>query len=124
MVEFALVMPIFLLILCGILDYGWLFYNQLSLNNECREGTRYAVVNSGEDGNADGIENHIENTMTSIFPNDVDIYIHYSDAASPLSGDITVRLSTYVPSLTPVFGIINGENGKEIMAQVVMKVES
>lgn len=29
MVEFALILPIFLLILCGIIDFGWLFYNQL-----------------------------------------------------------------------------------------------
>ena len=35
MVEFALILPIFLLILCGIIDFGWLFYNQLSLNNAC-----------------------------------------------------------------------------------------
>ena len=26
-VEFALVLPILLLIVCGILDFGWLFYN-------------------------------------------------------------------------------------------------
>ena len=32
-VEFALVLPILLLIVCGILDFGWLFYNQLSVEN-------------------------------------------------------------------------------------------
>ena len=36
MVEFALILPVFLLILCGIIDFGWLFYNQLSLRSEER----------------------------------------------------------------------------------------
>lgn len=45
-VEFALVLPILLLIVCGILDFGWLFYNQLSVENACREGARVGCVNA------------------------------------------------------------------------------
>jgi len=40
MVETALVLPLFLLILCGIIDYGWIFSNQLMLNNSSRDGAR------------------------------------------------------------------------------------
>ena len=61
MVEFALILPIFLLILCGIIDFGWLFYNQLSLNNACREGARYAVVHTAENADTQAIIDHIEN---------------------------------------------------------------
>ena len=61
MVEFALILPILLLILCGIIDFGWLFYNQLALNNICREGARYAVVNTAEDHSTDDILRHIDN---------------------------------------------------------------
>ena len=45
-VEFALVLPILLLIVCGLLDVGWLFYNQLSVDNAGREGARVGCVNA------------------------------------------------------------------------------
>ena len=44
LVEFALVLPVLLVLLCGIIDFGWLYYNQITLNNAAREGARYAAV--------------------------------------------------------------------------------
>src|SRR5688572_18556354 len=44
LVEFALVIPIFLLILFGILDLGRAVYAYATLNNAAREGARVAVV--------------------------------------------------------------------------------
>jgi Flp pilus assembly protein TadG len=43
-VEFALVVPILLLLLIGILNFGFVFAQQLSLNNAARQAARYAVV--------------------------------------------------------------------------------
>ena len=44
MVEFALVLPILLLLTLGIINFGYLFGQQLSLNQAVREGARAAVV--------------------------------------------------------------------------------
>lgn len=44
MVEFALMMPILILLLCGIIDFGWIFGNQLMANNAAREAARYASI--------------------------------------------------------------------------------
>ena len=44
MVEFALVLPLLIALLCGIIDFGWLYYNQITLSNAAREGARYAVI--------------------------------------------------------------------------------
>jgi Flp pilus assembly protein TadG len=44
MVEFALVLPLLIALLCGIIDFGWLYYNQIALSNAAREGARYAVI--------------------------------------------------------------------------------
>ena len=44
MVEFALVIPIFLLIIFGILDLGRAVYAYSTLNNASREGARLAMV--------------------------------------------------------------------------------
>lgn len=44
MVEFALVLPIFLLLVMGIIDFGWLFYNYISVENSARNAARIACV--------------------------------------------------------------------------------
>jgi Flp pilus assembly protein TadG len=44
LVEFAIVAPIFFLILFAIIDFGRYVYYVQILNNAAREGTRYAIV--------------------------------------------------------------------------------
>lgn len=44
MAEFALVAPIFFLLLFGIIDFGRYVYYVQILNNAAREGARYAIV--------------------------------------------------------------------------------
>ena len=124
MVEFALILPVFLLILCGIIDFGWLFYNQLSLNNACREGARYAVVHTAENADTQAIINHIENLSTNVFANDgVDINVTYSAPSDPTSGDITVSMEADISFFTPVLSTVLGKE-KTIESTVIMKVES
>jgi Flp pilus assembly protein TadG len=43
-VEFALVVPVLLLLVCGILDYGRFFFDSISLRQGAREAVRQAVV--------------------------------------------------------------------------------
>jgi Flp pilus assembly protein TadG len=44
MVEFVMVLPALVVILFGILEFGVLFYQWLTLSNAAREGARAAVV--------------------------------------------------------------------------------
>jgi len=43
-VEFALVVPVLLAMLIGIMEFGWLIKNQLTIANAAREGARAAAV--------------------------------------------------------------------------------
>lgn len=45
MVEFALILPVFLLLLLIAVDFGRLFYTYIQLNNIAREGAAYAAAN-------------------------------------------------------------------------------
>lgn len=49
-VEFALVVPILLLLLIGIMNFGFVFAQQISLNNAARQAARYAVVDGRDCG--------------------------------------------------------------------------
>ena len=113
-VEFALVLPILLLIVCGILDFGWLFYNQLSVENACREGARVGCVNA-QDAQLDQI---VTDKVEAILPknlNSVVVDSKLTNPTSPLEGDLN--------TLTPVLGVIYGKT-KELSYTVTIKTES
>lgn len=46
--EFALVIPIFLLVLYGIIEFGRYVYTVQVVNNAAREGARYAIVHGAK----------------------------------------------------------------------------
>lgn len=43
-VEFAIILPVLLLIVAGIIDFGRAFFTQVTLTNAAREGARAAVI--------------------------------------------------------------------------------
>ena len=45
-IEFALLLPAFLLVIAGIVDFGRAFFTQIELTNAAREGARAAVVST------------------------------------------------------------------------------
>lgn len=49
-VEFALVLPIFFLLLFGLIDLGVMFYVNLTMQNAVRQGARTSVVGSSSGG--------------------------------------------------------------------------
>jgi Flp pilus assembly protein TadG len=57
LVEFAVVLPVFLLVLAGIIDFGLGLYSQMTIINASREGARFGVV---EPGNVTGIEDRVQ----------------------------------------------------------------
>lgn len=124
MVEFALLLPILLILLLGIIDFGWLFYNQLALNNSCREGARFAVVNTGKQNRAELIEDRVISVTPPQLLEDLEITLTWSNLVQPLQGDITVKLDTQIVVLTPVLGIFSDEQKRGLTSQVTMKVES
>lgn len=123
MVEFALILPILLLIVCGIIDFGWLFFNQLSLDNACREGARYATVHSINEDCEALTAQHVENIISPVVDN-VTVTITYSSETDHLAGDVTVKLEAQMNILTPVLGIISGGQTRPIISEVTMKVET
>jgi len=44
LVEFALVLPFLILLVLGIMEFGWLTKNQLTIDNAAREGARSAAL--------------------------------------------------------------------------------
>jgi len=115
MVEFALVLPLFILLVCGIIEFGVLYNTQLTLEQNAREGARYAAVHAAEADLADQLYDHLQiEPLTSSISLAVDL---------SQFGAVTVTASTVVPALTPVGYLLFPDQEKELSAAVTMRVE-
>lgn len=47
-VEFALILPVLMLIVVGIIEFGWLFNGKITLTSAAREGARVAAIVKNE----------------------------------------------------------------------------
>jgi Flp pilus assembly protein TadG len=66
-VEFALILPILILLLLGIIEFGWFFNAKITITSAAREGVRVYAIN-GESGKGSGgpIEMAIKNATNSL----------------------------------------------------------
>jgi Flp pilus assembly protein TadG len=102
LVELAIVLPLLLLILMGIIEFGLLFYNQQVLTNSSREGARAGIALTGKAL----IDKNIDTTLE--FVNEVDSVVqnycqqHFITFNTVQAVDTTVAgaLSTYPAELT------------------------
>jgi Flp pilus assembly protein TadG len=59
-VEFAVVLPLLLVLLFGIIDFGWIFMVRQTLTNAAREGCRVAVLQTAT---AEQVANRVRSVM-------------------------------------------------------------
>lgn len=74
--EFALIVPVLLLIIIGIIEFGYLFIVYASLTNASREGTRFGIVSPTD---YDGINNRVRETVLMPPPEEVAINVRYDN---------------------------------------------
>jgi len=109
MVEFALTLPLILLLLCGIFELGWVFGNSLAVQNAAREGVRAGIVASAQAENNQLVTDRILSMVPDAAQN-VIISIVYSDPANFRAGDITVTVNYSLKGITP-FATIFASDG-------------
>ena len=115
LVEFALVLPLLLMILFAICQYGFLFYTYISVNQAAREGARHAAV-----GAADAA---IVTKITATVALDPAMLAIAITPAERISGEeVTVSVSVAKANLLilPFVGSYLPDN---LVGKVVMRVE-
>ena len=65
LVEFAFVVPVFLLVVLGMLEYARFFYTMQVMNNAAREGARYAVVNTNNVNTAN-VQSYVDSYLSGV----------------------------------------------------------
>jgi Flp pilus assembly protein TadG len=118
MVEFALILPILVLILCGIIDFGWIFGNQLLANNAAREAARYTAVHYN-DSSTDNDQQTARGIVLARAPTLDSPTVNLTH-----SGDsVTVTVNTTVEVLTPIIAAFFPDGECDIEADCEMRLE-
>ncbi|MGR0158900.1 TadE/TadG family type IV pilus assembly protein [Paenarthrobacter nitroguajacolicus] len=105
-VEFALVLPIFLLLVLGIFEFGRAFNIQISLSEAAREAARYAAIHQSESGYSVGdaqASGVAAAPSVDLDPGDITIT---SSGTSPCNVEVTISYST--PWMTGFPGLVPG----------------
>ena len=130
-VEFAIVLPVLLLILMGIIEFSLVLYDKAVLTNASREGARAGIVSQNPRVNNSEIRDVVRNycstfliTWGADILEDGDITISPdSRDGLPFGNDLTVTVNyrydfLVLPSfMTTALGPIN------LVAQTLMKLE-
>jgi Flp pilus assembly protein TadG len=117
-VEFALVVPVLLLLVLGMIDFGRLWFTQVSLSQAAREGARLEALSStrvysGTTGAATGF------TGLKVYINGTQYTTDPSPAVACATGsDATVRV--VYPNFTFTLGALIGLGPKTLAAKGVM----
>lgn len=120
-VEFALLLPLLLLILFGIIEFGMIMYSREVITNASREGARTGIVQAITKPTTGEIQTVVTNylTGTGVDPNAVTITIAGAGLTAPNTLNVTVTYpyNFFAP------GILGLGNSINLTGQTVMRHE-
>jgi hypothetical protein len=108
LVEFALVLPIFLLVLFTIVDFGMGFHAWITVTNSAREGARLGSVRAP----AADIEQRVRETAESLDQDDLVVTV--TNAEGQPGESVVVDVSYGYSLITPLADIITLVSGGNI----------
>ena len=119
MVEFALVLPILLLLLCGIIDFGWIYSNKIAAVNACREAARYSAIHVNDSNtNNDNADAAAVVSESAPYLSSLVVTLTYPDDES-----VEINVEATIPYLTGVTSTLFGNSGVTISSSCIMKIE-
>ena len=104
MVELALVLPLFLVIVMATIDFGWALRSYIVITNAAREGAREGVIGASE---ADIQVRVVEKSDGLLETGDVTV----TNAESPPGTQLSVQVDydyTYISPLGALLNLISG----------------
>ena len=100
MVELALVIPLLLTLLCGILDFGWIYMNQYKVENAAYAGARYGAMYASQLSDSElkaGIrERVLDNLSDSADESLVEVEVSNNSSTISVSVNYKIKNLTYV----------------------------
>ena len=142
LVEFALALPLLLVVIAGIVDFGFAFQRQEVITNAAREGARLAVLPGYDATAVEGrVRAYVQQGLAlnnaavdAVLPSGTGVVVTYLDVDVPLTGGGTAPVPTAQVDvnynhgymlLGPILGLINKTWGSSVTLRATsqMRVE-
>jgi len=104
LVEMALVLPFVLVLLCGVLDFGWIYSSTYKVEYATGIGARYAAMHASEAGAAtlsSGVSAKVNETLGKLAD-------HATITVTKERDKVTVKVACPVKTLTFVANVLWG----------------
>ena len=122
--EFALLLPLLLIILFGIIDFGMMMYSREIVSNAAREGARAGIVQGPPKRTGGEILAIVDNYLTGTGVNPADVNLTPVGAGLTQPNTLTVSGTYNYSFLVPVIPVLVGiPNPLIIPISVVMRHE-
>lgn len=133
-VEFALVLPVFLLLLAATVDLGRVFYANITLNNAAREGAFQAaktpeLFDAGQpcDQATNRVVCRVQNetlgSMIAIQPDDVEMTCSPGSCPEAAGATVTVRVRGEFHLITPILSFVFGGQTLQLASAATAQIE-
>jgi len=121
LVELALALPVFIMVVMGIVDFGMGLRAYVMVNNSSREGARYAIV-CPSTVNDDAVKARVVNRSNGLITTD-HVYVTWeTPSVRCKSGDfVKVEATTDYQYITPIRAFLPGP--LRLTASSTMRVE-
>ncbi len=117
LVEFALVLPIFLVLALGAIDFGWALKSYITATNSAREGARLGVVGATQD---QIITKTVDSSSGMLSSGDVTV----TNAQGVSGSQVTVAVNYSYSYITPVGKLISELTGGTLPSPLPVKTST
>jgi Flp pilus assembly protein TadG len=120
-VEFAILLPVLMLILFGTIEFGMVMYSREVLTNASREGARAGIVQQIPKPTEGQIQSVVTNYLTGAGFDPANVTINVTGEGGVFPNDLTVAVSYPYQFFAP--GIMGLGNSITLNTQTVMRHE-
>jgi hypothetical protein len=127
LVEFAFLLPVFILFVFAVIDFGWAFAQNLDVKQGAREGGRIVAVNGGAGSGTtqcQSIQSQIRGRTQDLTPASVAVVLSYTDSNGNGAKDIgDLGGVTVKYPLSSVSGVLSGFLSGTMESRVSVRLE-
>jgi len=117
LVEFAIVLPILMLLLVGIMEFGRAFFSWVVITNGAREGARYGAIGKS----SSEITARVVDTTTGMEPSL--ITVSTTNAQGTPGTSVTVQVTYSLQIITPMMAAFFPSNPYPLTNTATMRLE-
>lgn len=119
-VEFAVVLPLLMLLICGTIEFGVLYYNKQVVTNASREAVRAGIAGANDAAMQQIASTYCGNRLIGLKNAIPSALVNVAVTPPDAQNDLTVSVSLNYDLL---FGAIIGINQIVVSGQTVMRME-